>query len=342
MGPPASNLAANSARALTPSHGQSRSAAPAAASGADRRQPARCARGALSRLCAFDHHGPGAAGRARRPEARAPPHPLRHAYSEARPGRRVQEMRQDRRRRDGLVPSARRPGDLRGPGAPRPGLRLALSADRGSGQFRQHRRRQRRRLPLHRSPPDRRRASPDGGRRRGFRRLARQLFRRHARADRHALGRAEPARQRRARHCGRHGDIDPAAQHRRALRRGAPFDRPSESGHGGADTICAGPRLPDRRGGDRRQDGDRRDLPDRPRRLSPARPLDEGGHRPRRLGRGRDRNPVRRAEVAPDRTDRRSAQPAQAAAARRRARRVDRGRAHRARAQEPRGRARRR
>ena len=41
----------------------------------------------------------------------------------------------------------------------------------------------------------------------------------------------------------------------------------------------AGPRFPDRRGGDRRQGGDRRDLPHRPRRLSPARPLDEGGHR---------------------------------------------------------------
>ncbi len=47
------------------------------------------------------------------------------------------------------------------------------------------------------------------------------------RADRHALGRAEPARQRRAGHRGRHGDLDPAAQHRRALRRGALSHRPS-------------------------------------------------------------------------------------------------------------------
>ena len=35
----------------------------------------------------------------------------------------------------------------------------------------------------------------------------------------------EPARQRRAGHCGRHGDLDPAAQRRRALRRRAASDR---------------------------------------------------------------------------------------------------------------------
>ena len=73
--------------------------------------------------------------------------------------RRLQEMRENRRRRDGLVPSARRPGDLRRAGASRPGLRLALSAGRRPGQFRQYRRRRRRRLSLHRSADDRRRAA---------------------------------------------------------------------------------------------------------------------------------------------------------------------------------------
>ena len=57
------------------------------------------------------------------------------------PGVAVQEMREDRRRRDGLVPSARRPGDLRRAGAPRAGFFVALSAGRRAGQFRQYRRR---------------------------------------------------------------------------------------------------------------------------------------------------------------------------------------------------------
>ncbi len=249
-------------------------------------------------------------------------------------------MREDRRRRDGLVPSPRRPGDLRGAGAARAGLLLALSAGRGAGQFRQHRRRQRRRLPLHRSAHDRRRPPPDGGHRRGLGRLARQLLRRHQRAGRDALGRPEPARQRRAGHRGRHGDLGPAAQHRRTLRRRALSHRPSGRRDRGADPIRAGSGFPDRRHRHRRSRVHRRDLPDRPRRLSAARPLGEGGHRPRRLGRRRHRDPLRRAEVAPDRADRQPPQREEAAAARRRARRVDRGRAHRARAAQPRGRAR--
>src|SRR4030088_272267 len=50
----------------------------------------------------------------------------------------VQEVGQNRRRRDGLVPSAWRPGDLRRDGAPRAEFLLALSAGRRSGQFRQY------------------------------------------------------------------------------------------------------------------------------------------------------------------------------------------------------------
>ena len=53
----------------------------------------------------------------------------------------LQEVRQDRRRRDGQLPPARRPGDLRRAGAPRAGFRRALSAGRRPGQLRQHRRR---------------------------------------------------------------------------------------------------------------------------------------------------------------------------------------------------------
>ncbi len=47
-----------------------------------------------------------------------------------------------------------------------------------------------------------------------FRRLAGQLFGRRQRADRHALGGPEPARQWLAGHRGRHGDLDSAPQHR--------------------------------------------------------------------------------------------------------------------------------
>src|SRR4030088_2667439 len=59
--------------------------------------------------------------------AACPPHPLRHAAVAARSRHAVQEIRQNRRRRDGLVPSAWRPVDLRRAGAPRPGFFLALS-----------------------------------------------------------------------------------------------------------------------------------------------------------------------------------------------------------------------
>ena len=231
-------------------------------------------------------------------------------------------MRQDRRRRHGVVPSAWRSGDLRGPGAPGAGFRLALPADRGAGQFRQHRRRQRRRLPLHRGADDRRRPSPHGGRRGRFGRLARQLLGRHPRADRHAVRGSEPARQRRAGHRGRHGDLDPAAQHRRTLRRGALSHRPSGRRRRSGGRVRAGSGLPDRRRRHRLQGRDHRHLPRRSRRLPSARALDEGGYRPRRLGRGRQRDSLRGPEVAADRRDRQSAQRAQAAAARRRARRV--------------------
>ena len=75
---------------------------------------------------------------------------------------------------------------------------------------------------------------------------------------------------------------------------------------------------------------DRRDLQDRPGRLPAARGLGKGGPRPRLLGCGRHRNPLRRAEVAADRADRQPPQREEAAAACRRARRIHRGRSDRA------------
>ena len=83
----------------------------------------------------------------------------------------------------------------------------------------------------------------------------------------------------------------------------------------------------------------RGDLPDRPRRHPRPRPLDEGGHRPRHLGRRRHRDSLPGAEEPADRGDRRADRAAQAAARRRRPRRERRGHPHRHRAAEPHGRA---
>ena len=151
---------------------------------------------------------------------------------------------------------------------------------------------------------------------------------------------AEPARQRRAGHRRRHGDLRAAAQCRRTARRRAVSDRPPRGDRRPAAQLRPRPRFPDRRRAGRRPRDHRRGLSHRPRRLSPARALDEGGDRPRRLGRRRHRNPLRRAEIAADRGAGRARQPEEGAAARRRARRIDGGRAHRAGAALARGRAR--
>ena len=121
-----------------------------------------------------------------------------------------------RRRRDGQVSPARRPGDLRRPGAHGAGLLDAPAADRRAGQFRLGRRRSAGGDALHRS-----RASP-----RSAMALLDDLdkdtvdFQPNydelgARADRPAGALPEPAGQRRRRHRRRHGDQHPAAQSRR-------------------------------------------------------------------------------------------------------------------------------
>ena len=78
--------------------------------------------------------------------------------------------------------------------------------------------------------------------------------------------------------------------------------------------------------------GDRRDLPHRARLVPGAGALAQGGYRARHLGRGRHRDPLRRAEVAPHREGGGAAAGAEAAAPRRHPRRIGRGRARRARA----------
>src|SRR6187549_3063762 len=57
------------------------------------------------------------------------PHSLRYAHAPPRSRHGVQEIRQDRRRRDGLISSAWRSGNLRCAGAAGARFLLALSAD---------------------------------------------------------------------------------------------------------------------------------------------------------------------------------------------------------------------
>ena len=96
---------------------------------------------------------PRAARCARRPEARAPAHPLRHAASGARLEQEAHEVVQGRGRHDGRLPPPRQPGDLRRARAHGAGLLHARAADRRPGQLRLRRRRSAGRRALHRGAP---------------------------------------------------------------------------------------------------------------------------------------------------------------------------------------------
>ena len=288
------------------------------------------ARRALPDLCALDHHAPGAAGRARRAEAGASAHPLRDAGLAARPERRVPEVREDRRRGDGQLPSARRPGDLRRLGAAGAGLRGALPAGRRAGQLRQHRRRQPGGAALHRGAADRRRGGADGGAGRGRGRLPRQLRRLGAGAGGAAGGVPEPARQRLVGDRGRDGDQHPAAQYRRARQRLPASGQASGGERREAARLRAGAGLPDRRGLRRDAGRDQGGLPDRARLVPGAGALGGRGPRTRHLAGRRHRDSVSGAEGQADRAAGRARQREEGAAARRRARRERRGRADRA------------
>ena len=107
--------------------------------------------------------------------------------------------------------------DLRRPRAARAGLLAARAARRRPRQLRLARRRSGR-APLHRGPPRARRARAHREPRRGRRRLRPEL-RQPVPAAGGAAGRVpEPARQRRDRHRGRHGDQHGPAQPHRGRR----------------------------------------------------------------------------------------------------------------------------
>ena len=136
------------------------------------------------------------------------------------------EVGAGRRRRDGQVPPARRQRDLRRAGAHGAGLLAAVPARRRARELRLARpERPPGGAALHRGAA---RAARDGAARRdrrGDRRLVADLRRREPGADGPARAVPEPARQRRRRHRGRHGDEHPAAQPRRGHRRRDPPDR---------------------------------------------------------------------------------------------------------------------
>ena len=106
----------------------------------------------VSQLRALRHHVPRAAGRPRRAEAGAAPHPLHDVAAEPDRRRQAPEVREGGRRRDGQLPPARRLGALRNARAHGAVVLAALSARRRLRQFRLARRRQRRGDALHGVP----------------------------------------------------------------------------------------------------------------------------------------------------------------------------------------------
>ncbi len=151
------------------------------------------------------------------------------------------------------------------------------------------------------------------------------LRRRRGRAGRAAGRLPEPAGQRLHRHRGRHGDLDPAAQRRRADRRLPDAAGPPGGDHRRADGEGSGSGLPDRRRHRRVEPVAAGSLRDRPRRRAHPRPLDQGGHRPRHLADRRHRDPLPGEEGRPRRADRRPDRGQAGPAAGRRQRRVGRG-----------------
>ena len=121
--------------------------------------------------------GACAARCARRPQAGAPAHPLFDARERAHARQEAREVGAHRRRRDGQISPARRPGDLRRAGAHGAGLLDAPAADRRAGQFRLGRRRSAGGDALHREPPDQGRDGAARGHRRGHGRFPGELRR---------------------------------------------------------------------------------------------------------------------------------------------------------------------
>ena len=188
-----------------------------------------------------------AARRARRAQAGAPARPVRDARGRPAAEPAVQEVRLHGRRRDGELPPARRPGDLRHARPDGAAVLAALPARRRAGQLRLDRRRSRGRDALHGSAAlaDRDRAPARHRREHG--RLRAELRRVAPAAVRPAFALPEPSRQRLHGDRGRDGDEHAAAPPRRDDRRGRRDDRRPRDQRRGPDEARQGPGLPDRR-----------------------------------------------------------------------------------------------
>ena len=186
------------------------------------------------------------ARRARRPQAGAAAHPLRHARRRLRFRPAAPQVGADRRRRDGQVPSARRFGDLRRAGPHGAGLQHAPAADRRAGQFRLDGRRSAGGDALHRIQARQGRRRAAGRHRQGHGRLPAELRREPRRAHRPPGAVPEPAGQRCRRHRRRHGHQHPAAQSGRDHRRHRGPDRRPRPRSRRPGRDRPGPGLPDR------------------------------------------------------------------------------------------------
>ena len=185
---------------------------------------------------------------ARRPQAGTAAHPV---HDVSRPSfdlrRSDAQVRQDRRRRDRQLPSARRHRRLRRSGAAGAGLDDARPAGPGPGQLRLRGRRHARSPALHRGQADVGFRTAHVGAAPAHRADASQLRKQGGRAGRAAGPVSEPAGQRRLRYRGRPGDEHPAAQPRRSGASGGAADRPSRSDDRPADGEDEGAGLPTRR-----------------------------------------------------------------------------------------------
>jgi hypothetical protein len=280
----------------------------------------------VHRLLDERHRAARPSRRTRRPQARAPPHPVRHAGGGAHPHAPVQEERDRGGRRAGQVPPARRPVGLRRARAHGAGLLAALPAHRRPGELRLHRRRRGGGVPLHRGAAGRHRHGAAGGHRQGHRRLRPQLRRPTHGAARASRPRPQPAGQRLQRHRGGDEHQRAAAQPGGGGARRHPPAGPPGVHRRGPDGARAGARLSHRRH-HRGHAGDPRGV------RQGARPRGDAGARlqgvaaQRQGAAGRHRDPVRHQQVAHHRTDRR-AHPRRQAERHRRPARRERPRRH--------------
>ena len=290
--------------------------------GADRHPPDRGRNaGVVHRLLDERHRPAGAAGRPRRPQARAPQDPVRDAGTGAAPGPCPQEERDGGGRRARQIPPARGHDRLRRPGPHGPGLLAALPAGGRPGELRLDRRRLRGGVPLHRGAARRHRDAAARGHQPEHGRLRPQLRQSARGAGRAAGALPQPARQRVERDRGRDEHQRAAPQPARdragseAARRGSRLHRR------GSHAPYPRARLPDR-GLHRRQAGDPGHVPDRPWARGDAGARGEGDA-PRKQGPARGHGAsVRDLENQGDRADRGSRPQGQARRRQRHPRRV--------------------